>query len=88
MAQENYIVQNIGRVDVNAELWYGEVFSWLNIVTEDIIRPGEKKVLDNEGSAYYYTGLKIINNNTTRAIVHAEGGDLPNPFVPPKIDIN
>nr|XP_023020131.1 uncharacterized protein LOC111508756 [Leptinotarsa decemlineata] len=85
--QENYEVQNIGRVDVTAQLWYGdEAFAWWGIVTETTLKPGEVKILDNGGKIYYYTGLFIINNNSTRAIVHATGGELYNPCVPPKIN--
>ncbi|CAG9815955.1 unnamed protein product [Phaedon cochleariae] len=84
--QENYVVQNIGRTPVRAQVWYGtEILPWLGIIDAAAINPGEKIELDNGGRRYYITGLKIVNPNDTRAIIHAEGGDLPTPFVPPSI---
>lgn len=82
--QDNFIVHNIGRTSVQAELWYGDEVQWFGVVCGATINPGEGKMLDNGGKPYYYTGLKIINNNhnNERAIVHAEGGIVYSPYTP------
>lgn len=80
--QENYTICNIGRSIVNVELWYGDEVQWFGIVGSATVYPNEKKTIDNEGKTYYYTGLKVKNNEKKRAIVHCEGGNLPSPYTP------
>lgn len=80
--QDNYVIYNIGRIKVQAELWYGDEVQWFGIVHGATIYPGETKILDNDGKKYYYTGLKLINNEEIRVIAHCEGGYLPSPFTP------
>lgn len=80
--QDNYVVQNIGRSIIQTELWYGDEVQWFGIVCGATVKPGETKLLDNEGKPYYYTGLKVLNDDDTRAIFHGQGGYLQSPYTP------
>lgn len=87
--QDNYEVFNIGRNEVQAEVWWGNEIAYSGIIESATVRPGDKIILHNDDRPYYYTGLKLINNGPVRAIVHGEGGYLPLPFIPNlQIDVN
>lgn len=73
---KNYLVYNVGRTEVYAELKYGTKVMWHGVAHTATIHPGERKELKNWGKPYYVTGLKVYNNTDIRAIVHcALSGD-------------
>ncbi|KAJ8921438.1 hypothetical protein NQ315_003056 [Exocentrus adspersus] len=71
----NYLVYNVGRTEVYAELKYGTKVMWHGTADTSTILPGEKKILVNGGKPYYVTGLRIYNNSDTRAVVHCATAD-------------
>ncbi|KAJ8960434.1 hypothetical protein NQ318_013718, partial [Aromia moschata] len=74
-SQKNYIVFNIGRTEVYAELKYGTKVMWHGVADAATVRPGEWKELNNGQRPYYVTGLKVYNNTDERAVVHCATSD-------------
>ncbi|XP_018576463.1 uncharacterized protein LOC108914978 [Anoplophora glabripennis] len=74
-AHKNYLVYNIGRTPVYAELKYGTKVMWHGVADKGTIAPGEKKILKNWGKSYYVTGLQVFNKTGIRAIVHCATED-------------
>ncbi|KAJ8960435.1 hypothetical protein NQ318_013719 [Aromia moschata] len=74
-SHDNFIVYNIGRTAVHAELKYGTKVMWHGITDSATVQPGEWKELDNGGRPYYVTGLQVYNNTDERAVVHCATSD-------------
>ncbi|KAJ8961694.1 hypothetical protein NQ318_021293 [Aromia moschata] len=84
LPQKNYKVYNIGRTPVYVELIRGIRSEWQGAVDSCVVQPGETKIFNNKENAYYTTALKIYNNTTVRAIVHASTTNGVFPMVVPK----
>ncbi|XP_072391055.1 uncharacterized protein [Diabrotica undecimpunctata] len=67
---DNYIVYNVGKTPVIAEGIYATKLRWHKAVTRYVLQPGESRVLEMSGVLFFEIGIRLINESTSRAIIH------------------
>ncbi|CAG9864002.1 unnamed protein product [Phyllotreta striolata] len=71
----NFIVINVGKAAITAEVEYGTREIRLGVLAKRSIQPGEEVALELGDGKFEVTALKITNATKTKAAFQVEGGE-------------